>query len=218
MRNLCALPSIVFISTGITAIIAFDTKALPDIELMPFQSGSDSEINLYIGGSLGKVNYDISFDSEALSLDEGDQFFKLFTGVEFGPHMALELGYANLDGIAINTNVDGNYTRYSSEDSFGLFSNVLLRMPVNDFLSVHGKVGLYAWFESNPDYYNDRQFEYEEDSFLEQVFYENTKFTPFIGLGAAAKFDRIEFRADWEFLRKDEININHFGISGIFHF
>ena len=197
---------------------AFSVSALPDVELDSFYSDSNSEINFYIGGSLGKVNYGISFDSEALSLDEGEQMFKLFTGIEFGPHVALEVGYANMESIKVNTNFDGHYTSYSPDDSVGLFSNVLLRLPINEFLSVHGKLGLYTWFESNPDYYHDRQFEYEEDSFLEQIFYENTKITPFIGLGAATKFDRIEFRADWEFFQKDDININHFGISGIIRF
>lgn len=93
--------------------------------------------NGYVGGSVGRTNYDAGGCVAFFSCDDEATGFKIYTGGRFSRYFGLELGYVNL----------GNANRNGGEiKAQGANLSLLGIIPITDYFNVFGKVGgFYGW-------------------------------------------------------------------------
>lgn len=170
----------------------------------------------FIGSTIGLANYDVSegelFGGSPGSLDNSDNYFKLFVGAPFNKYLGVEAGYVDLGELnfkyqdSYNYNVSAAYTGYTL--------NLTLTLPITYRLSAYGKAGVFSW-------------EGKANSVRTGIPPNTSKSTDsasvdgldgFYGLGVAYNWRNTTIHAEYEMYESDGDIINAFGIGASFNF
>lgn len=100
-------------------------------------ASNQAEPGPYMGAGIGYSHFNV--DGAPSSLDNNGVGFDVFGGYRFNQHMAAEVGYTRMGNM--HASVDGEKFKARSEM---YTASVLGIMPLNDTLSVYGRVGLAA--------------------------------------------------------------------------
>jgi hypothetical protein len=141
----------------------------------------------------------------AMDIDDGDTGYRFFVGKRFMPHLAVELGYANLGEIDVTveaTALDPAAYLQQLADNVpvapsGMTLDAVTEWTFADFgaqggwaqnLSVHGRLGLFLW-ETEVEYRNAGVAYSHDDDGADFRF----------GVGAGWRFnENFGMRFDWE--------------------
>jgi len=94
----------------------------------------------YVGGSVGRTDYDLG-GCVGFSCDDKATGFKLFTGGRFSRYFGIELGYVNLGEADRN----GGHVKAQGAN-LSLIGNI----PVADNFNIFGKLGgIYGWTKTS---------------------------------------------------------------------
>jgi OmpA-OmpF porin, OOP family len=104
------------------------------------------DIGVYVGGSIGQVEYRAACEGVTFPCDEKDTAWRVAAGYQFNRHLAVELGYANLGGpksggsLALtSTTVEATSdTEVTAWDLSAIGS-----VPLVDRLFAYGRAGIY---------------------------------------------------------------------------
>lgn len=165
-------------------------------------AAASADGNVYIGGSLGAAKVDLSAGEFATALtnagrtgvvatvDNTDTGWKLFGGFKFSQNLGVEVGYVNLgtvDFFATYVTPPGSPYQGKSELD-GFVFDLVASVPLNDTLTVFGKVGAFKW-KVNARITDNLTVTSLEDDGYDWTF----------GLGASMKIaERLALRAEWE--------------------
>jgi OmpA-OmpF porin, OOP family len=112
----------------------------------------------YVGGAIGKAQYDFDFTGQVRNLstgyppvtsatlhDKSDTGYKLTLGYQVVPHLAVELDYVDLGKIRTSYEFNGlgRFTREGTYKTNGINLSGLFSQPINEQFSVLGRLGMF---------------------------------------------------------------------------
>ncbi len=172
--------------------------------------------SFYIGGYIGKSFYDIDTNL-AGSVDNKDTSFKLIAGLQFNEFIAWELGGIDLGTASVDLSSqssNGQQRIAASSSRSGLITNLNLGLPVTEFFSIYGKLGIYSWQTDNDVYNNNEEY----DSWLEEYLDSERETSVFYGIGARVTWSHFMFSAEWERYDTEIDNVDVVSIGLLYRF
>lgn len=76
------------------------------------------------------------------SVDDEDEGYKVFTGIQFNRHFAAELGYARFGEVTAGYDL---FQGKSTGELAGYYLALTGAIPLNELVSVSGKAGVHRW-------------------------------------------------------------------------
>lgn len=179
-----------------------DKRLIGIIMTSVFSAGAMAqEPGFYVGGSLGYANLDQD-EAEMQSIltgngltgtvdvDDEDLGWKFFGGYNFNKYFGAEIGYMNLGSVdaAFNVTAPVAATGSADIDVDGFMAAGTLSYPINEFVDVSGKVGVYLWNADGTVKVSTVSMSADDDD-SDLLF----------GIGGKYHYtENITFRAEWE--------------------
>lgn len=172
-----------------TKILAASLLALSTL----LAASQASAQGFYIGGSVGKSNFD---DDNAVpdlitsgSVDGSDTGYKIFGGYQFNQHFGVELAWVDLGQAGYSGTFSGLPVTGGTVKTSGLNVSAVGTLPLGTSgFSLFGKAGLFAWESKANDITGGLPFSGKEDG---------TDLS--LGVGASYGFTKnLSIRAEWE--------------------
>ena len=96
------------------------------------------ESGLYVGGSVGMVQYADSCKNVPLLCDDEDAGFRAFAGYQFNPWIAIEGAYADMGKLKFSgAGINGE------TEVYGFDVSAVVSWPILDWMSLLGRGGAY---------------------------------------------------------------------------
>lgn len=138
-------------------IVSKSLIAICMLSAVPVSSASEG---FYVGLNVGQANYDASIDRFAfldddsiysVNLEDKSASYSITLGYQLNPYFSLEGGYIDLGKLSVYAKSNGSGLSYAEGsvdlvvDVDGLFLDVKGQLPLNEYFSLYGKLGLLEW-------------------------------------------------------------------------
>jgi Outer membrane protein beta-barrel domain len=140
--------------------------------------------------------------------------WNFYTGFEFNRYLAVELGFLNggtaIDDYYDDTLVPGSILYVSEEvESTSIHASVIGSWPINDDVSVYGRLGIQSWESTLRAEINGATvFGPQDDSGAD----------PFYGLGVALNVDSGQLRLEYDMTKINDFNVGYVSLGVVWRF
>jgi OOP family OmpA-OmpF porin len=173
----------------------------------PFAASQAAAQGFYIGGSVGKSDFD---DNNAIpslitsgTVDGSDTGFKIFGGYQFNQNFGVDLAWVDLGKASYSGTFSGLPVTGGTVKTLGLNVSAVGTLPLSSGFALFGKVGFFAWDAKANDTTGGVPFSGSQNG-------TDVSF----GVGASYDFTKnIGIRAEWErFKAEGDINLLSVGL------
>ena len=165
----------------------------------------------YVGASFGQSDIDEEITTGLIdsgSVDGKDTGWKIFGGYMFNRNFGLEVAYVNLGEVSYSGTFGGFPVTGGKVEVSGFNVAALGSLPINEQLSVFGKLGLFMWEAEASDTTGGVPFSDKIDG-TDLAF----------GVGVGYNFTRnFAVRAEWEMFQTDDADATMLSVGAVFRF